>query len=128
MNNFLIRWTPLTNSVHCNYNNDFLLICQRHCIIIVLTEQSQSKMSKTKDKTGNRHLTKCASAFSWYKEFTSLGGLTQARASDNRTSQGSWILIFLAGCILTFVMVNSAVQKFLEFDVYVVTDLVNMLI
>ena len=102
-----------------------------HSLLIQLLQEKtfcRSKMSKSQEKKGNRHLAKCASAYSWYKGFTSLGGLTQARGSDNRVSITAWLIIFSFGCILTFITVNDSVTKFLKYEVTLVYDVVNMLI
>ncbi len=47
-------------------------------------------------KMGNKagHRDKVKSVFSWYKGFTTLGGLTQVRDSDNRTSRNQMLYNF----------------------------------
>jgi hypothetical protein len=55
----------------------------------------------------------------WFAKFTSVGGLTHTRNSDNQISRSFWIIIFVIGCILTFISIQSTVSSYLEFDVNV---------
>ena len=59
------------------------------------------------------------SAVKWFTRFTTLGGLTHTRESDNHVSRAIWASIFIAGCVLTIVSVHSTVSKYFDFGVNV---------
>ena len=59
------------------------------------------------------------SAVKWFTKFTTLGGLTHTRESDNHVSRAIWASVFVAGCVLTTVSVHSTVSKYFEFGVNV---------
>jgi hypothetical protein len=51
----------------------------------------------------------------WYRNFTTLGGFTQARDSDNETSRKYWIVILLAGLFMTTNSVKSTITRYLSY-------------
>ena len=51
----------------------------------------------------------------WFVKFTSIGGFTQTRDSDNYTSKVIWALLFLAGLILTIVAVVSVITDYFKY-------------
>jgi hypothetical protein len=71
--------------------------------------------SKESSKSSNSS----TSVLKWFAKFTSVGGLTHTRNSDNQISRSFWIIIFVIGCILTFISIQSTVSSYLEFDVNV---------
>ena len=59
------------------------------------------------------------SAVKWFTRFTTLGGLTHTRESDNHISRAIWVSVFVAGCVLTTISVHSTVSKYFDFGVNV---------
>ena len=51
----------------------------------------------------------------WFVKFTSIGGFTQTRDSDNYTSKVIWALLFLTGLILTIVAVVSVITDYFKY-------------
>jgi hypothetical protein len=73
-------------------------------------------MPKSKKATAKTSL---SATVTWFKGFTTLGGVTQARESDNRISVAAWIVVFFVGGILTVVSLYSTIQKYLRYGVVI---------
>lgn len=58
-----------------------------------------------------------SSVFSWYVGFTSVGGLTQCRDSDNNLSRVCWFVLFICGLLLTIWNVGEVIQAFFAKEV-----------
>ena len=52
----------------------------------------------------------------WFVKFTSVGGFTQARDSDNKLSTLIWTILFLAGLTLTIWGIVGLVISFCEYN------------
>lgn len=50
----------------------------------------------------------------WYINFTTLGGLTQTRDSDNNASRICWIVVFLLGLFMTAFSLKSTLCRYLD--------------
>ena len=53
----------------------------------------------------------------WFVKFTSIGGFTQARDSDNNISKLVWSVLFLVGLTLTILGIVNMVIYFLEYNI-----------
>ena len=73
----------------------------------------------------NNFLARCKSAVTWYKGFTTLGGLTQVRESDNQASRSAWAAIFLIGCTMTCVSLRSSIEKYFKYGIVVKYNVVR---
>ena len=51
-------------------------------------------------------------AVTWFLQFTSIGGLAQHYATDWKISKVIWLLLFLAGLVLTLINVKSVLDDF----------------
>lgn len=54
---------------------------------------------------------------SWYLGFTSTGGLSQFRDSDNAVSRACWLVLFAAGACLTAYNAVQNIREYLAFEV-----------
>ena len=61
---------------------------------------------------GNRNI---SDVILWFSRFTSIGGLAQARGSDNKCSRYIWILLFITGCVFTIHGVTTSISNYLEY-------------
>ena len=61
---------------------------------------------------GNRNI---SDVILWFSRFTSIGGLAQARGSDNKCSRCIWILLFITGCVFTIHGVTTSISNYLEY-------------
>ena len=52
----------------------------------------------------------------WFIKFTSIGGFTQTRDSDNKLSKFIWGILFLVGLALTIMGIVKLVIDFIRFD------------
>ena len=52
----------------------------------------------------------------WFVKFTSIGGFTQTRDSDNKTSQFIWGILFLIGSVLTCFGIVKLVIQFCQYE------------
>ena len=53
----------------------------------------------------------------WFEKFTSIGGFTQERDSDNKLSRLVWSILFLAGLALTLLGIVNMVIYFCQFNI-----------
>jgi hypothetical protein len=53
----------------------------------------------------------------WFMAFTSIGGLSQSHLSDLRWSKLVWLLLFMAGVILTAQSVHDVITDYYSFPV-----------
>jgi len=51
----------------------------------------------------------------WYGDFTTLGGITQARISDNKASRNYWILVFVAGIVMTIFSLTNTFSRYFSY-------------
>jgi hypothetical protein len=61
----------------------------------------------------------------WFRQFTSIGGLTQVRDSDNRISEKCWMFIFILGVILTIVSLQNTLTEFFSFGVNIAINMTH---
>ena len=59
---------------------------------------------------------KSKKAWEWFVNFSSIGGFTQARDSDNKVSTLIWTILFLAGFGLTLNGLADQILFFLEYN------------
>ena len=69
---------------------------------------------------------RCKNAVTWFKGFTTLGGLTQVRDSDNPASKSAWAIIFLVGCALTAVSLQASIDKYFKYGIVVKYSVVRL--
>ena len=50
----------------------------------------------------------------WFWGFTSIGGLSQSHATDRNVFKTCWVLLFIAGSIMTFWNVKGIVIEWVE--------------
>ena len=60
---------------------------------------------------------RCRRVLDWFVKFTSIGGFTQARDSDNIISKFVWAVLFLVGLTLTILGIVNMVIYFLEYNI-----------
>ena len=63
----------------------------------------------------------------WFRQFTSIGGLTQVRDSDNKVSERCWLVLFIIGIILTCVSLQNTLTDFFNFGVNIDINMTNLL-
>ena len=62
---------------------------------------------------------------SWFRDFTTVGGLTHARSSDNKFSRGAWLLVFAVGCVFTALSLKSSIERYLAYEVHTRIEVVK---
>ena len=50
----------------------------------------------------------------WFKDFSSLAGISQYRISDNKISKICWILLYWFGLIFTLLLVEQSFRRYLS--------------
>ena len=50
----------------------------------------------------------------WFKDFSSLSGISQYRISDNRISKLCWISLYWIGLAFTILLVDKSFRRYLE--------------
>ena len=79
-------------------------------------------MPKTK---GAGAKTSLSATVTWFKGFTTLGGVTQARASDNWISLAAWLVVFFVGGIMTINSLSSTIQRYFKYGVVISYNVVK---
>ena len=70
-------------------------------------------------KMYNKEQTFCGNnkkVMQWFVKFTSIGGFTHSRDSDNQTSRFIWGILFLAGVVLTLLGIIQLVRDFCRYE------------
>ena len=73
------------------------------------------KMISQRSIQGETEGEKSRNVLEWFVKFTSIGGFTQARDSDNKLSRLAWTLLFLTGLILTIWGIVVLVISYCEY-------------
>ena len=63
--------------------------------------------------------------FSWFWNFTSLGGLTQVRDTDTSCSKAYWFILAIIGWVLTAFSTFNTIESFLAHDTITKTTFKN---
>ena len=51
----------------------------------------------------------------WFYKFTTIGGITQIRESENKVVKRIWFVLFILGVALTIWGVHSSINNYLEY-------------
>ena len=71
----------------------------------------------TSDKVGVSDTKGSRKVLKWFVNFTSLGGFTQTRDSDNKISTVIWGALFLAGLVLTIWSIVVLIITYYEYNI-----------
>ena len=71
--------------------------------------------SVKEDKGSDNTEYKFKNVLKWFVQFTSIGGFTQSRDSDNKISRAVWGVLFMVGLVLTIAGIVSLIIDFCQF-------------
>ena len=71
----------------------------------------------TSDKVGVSDTKGSRKVLKWFVNFTSLGGFTQTRDSDNKISMRIWGALFVAGLVLTIWSIVVLIISYYEYNI-----------
>ena len=71
----------------------------------------------TSDKVGVSDTKGSRKVLKWFVNFTSLGGFTQTRDSDNKISMRIWGALFVAGLVLTIWSIVVLIITYYEYNI-----------